>query len=163
MLELGGDTLTFIKDNVPEVLSSIKYIFDNNPKKWNTEFIGIPVVKPTESLLADIELIAITCGEGDVIEEQLREIGLPSAVKVVIPDISAIDREGKDYNCIWNHIDELEVVYNMLSDDKSKKVFANILNFKISHDTGLIEQVHEPFERQYFDERLIRFKKSDVF
>ena len=86
------DTITFIKDNVPKALSSIKIIFDNNPKKWNTKLMGIPVVNPIDNLLIDIELIAITCGEGDVIEEQLREIGLPSTVKVVIPDISTIDR-----------------------------------------------------------------------
>ena len=54
-------------------------------------------------------------------------------------------------------------MYNMLSDDKSKMVFSNILNFRVSHDTRLIEKIHEPFECQYFDERLIQYKDSDVF
>lgn len=42
-------------------------------------------------------------------------------------------------------------------------MFRNILNFKICHDIALIEEIHDPFEGQYFDEELIHYASCDVF
>lgn len=159
----GVNTLQWIESNVYSAFNSVKFVFDNNPLKWGTKVQGIDVVKPEKQLFDQIDLLAITCGEGDVILEQLRKMGLPESVRVIIPDISAIDRSGGDFKYIWGHMDELEYVYSVLSDEKSKQVFRNILNFKINHDNTLIEEIYDSFERQYFDEALINYKESDVF
>lgn len=51
----------------------------------------------------------------------------------------------------------------MLSDDKSRNTFSNLLNFKICYDMSLLEEVYEPFERRYFDKQLIKYGEDDVF
>lgn len=161
---MGGlAVMEWLKENAPTAYGHVHYMLDNNPKKWDTELLGVPVVKPDEGTLQGIELLAITCGEGDVISEQLISLGLPKKTKVIIPDISVIDKDGGDFSYIWNHISEYEQLYAMLGDEKSKQVLRNLLNFKISHNMALIEEIYDPFERQYFDEGLIRYDESDVF
>lgn len=51
----------------------------------------------------------------------------------------------------------------MLGDDRSRKVFANILNYKISHEEELIKEIYDQEADQYFDKEFVQFHKTDVF
>ncbi len=159
----GVNTLRWIDESIPGAKKRIKTILDNNPMKWDTELEGIVIRKPTMETLQGIDLLAITCGEGDVILDQLERLGLSSKTQTIIPDISAIDRSGKDFDYIWNNINAFEAVYSLLSDDKSKRVFENILNFKIRHDPELLDEIDDPYDQQYFDPDLIKYSSEDVF
>ena len=62
------------KSNLAGGTSRIRAFIDNNPRKWATVFPenGVSVVKPDDFLKHyNDELVVITCGEGDVIAEQL--------------------------------------------------------------------------------------------
>lgn len=159
----GANTLNWIKENAPNAVSQIQYILDNNPLKWETELMGIAIHKPFGKWLENIGLLAITCGEGDIVIEQLQELGLSRKTRVIIPDISVINKEGKDFEFIWEHIAELESIYAFLADEKSRKVFRNILNFKINHNMELLEEIYDPLERQYFDKDLIYYSSDNIF
>lgn len=141
---------------------NIKCVFDNNPDKQG-QYINdiIPICKPSSDLLDNLDLLLITCGEGDVIVEQLNSLGLSPETKIFVPDFFVCD--GKDFDYIWSSVKELSAVYDLLEDEKSKAVFRNILNFKITHDPTLIKAIYDDFNDQYFDPELIKFDKDDVF
>lgn len=108
------------------------------------------------------ELVLISCGEGDVIKDQLSVHGIPERL-ILIPDIACIDKSAKDFDFIWDNIEVFNGIYEQLADEKSKKVFSNVLNYKICHDSQLIYEIYDDSSTQYFDKELVKFNKKDVF
>lgn len=53
-------------------------------------------------------------------------------------------------------------VFEMLSDEESKNVFQNLVNFKISGDTRYLEGFNPPTDEQYFDDCLL-LPKNPIF
>lgn len=159
---LGGEkTQEFMKVHGAE--GRIKCYLDNNPRKWGTLFSHVPVHKPDDILKQyKGELLMIACGEGDAIKEQLKAYGIPEE-NIIIPDIGVMNFEQNDYQFIWKYMDMLELVYQMLGDEKSRRVFTNLLNYRISHDTDLLEEIYDAGEEQYFDSELIDRRKKSSF
>lgn len=157
----GCRVVEFIRENFPKKISSIKVFADNNPLKENTCFMGKLVLNP-EKIFNEYnnELVVICCGEGDVIMNQIMQWGVPQD-KIYIPDISVVYEDDACY--IQKHIDQLDVVYNQLSDDKSRCVFGNILNYKLNHDMNMIKEIADSYEDQYFDNTLIEYSETDIF
>lgn len=62
-----------------------------------------------------------------------------------------------------NNKEEYEKVYNLLSDKKSKEIFENLINFKISFDFDFMEGFINNHKEQYFDKELIPNIKNCVF
>ncbi len=157
----GANTKKWLENE--NAAADIECFLDNNRLKWGTRFANLKVLNPAERLKSyNGEFIVISCGEGDDIKKQLYTYGIPDE-KIMIPDISIIDLEGRDFDYIWRHINELSQVYNMCADAKSRKVFSNILNYKISHETHLLEEIYDTDEKQYFDKQLINFNDKDIF
>ena len=48
-----------------------------------------------------------------------------------------------------------ENTYNLLADEKSKKIFEKVINFKISYDLTFMEGFTNDHESQYFDKEII--------
>jgi len=61
------------------------------------------------------------------------------------------------------HKKEYEKVFSLLEDEKSKKVFEKVLNFKISFDLNFMEGFTNNHEEQYFDKELIPNIKNVIF
>lgn len=73
--------------------------------------------------------------------------------------------DGLDYAGYFEeHKQELETVYASLADERSKEVFRNLLQYKISRDIRLIESINDlPKENQYFASDIIRLQNDEVF
>jgi len=54
-----------------------------------------------------------------------------------------------------NNRDQYEKIYSLLCDEKSKKVFEKVINFKISFDYNFMDGFTNNYEEQYFDKELI--------
>lgn len=136
---------------------------DNNARKWGTLLCGCVVVSP-EQLKSEYSdaFIVITCGEGDELEKQLLGIGFDNN-NIIMPDLCGIDVDGSDCKYIQKHIGELDYIYSLLADEKSKQVFLNILNYRLSHKIELIDEIADKPDQQYFDRELIHFGSDDVF
>ena len=50
-----------------------------------------------------------------------------------------------------------------MADEKSKKVLAAILNYKLTHDMDYISEIADASEEQYFDVDVIQYDQKDVF
>lgn len=156
----GEDTYSFIRKNTV-FEGEICGFIDNNPLKQGTVFCGLNVYSLSEfKQIYNNDAVIISCGEGDVIKKQLKENGV-LLQNVYIPDISSISVN--DYEFICNNIEEFTWLYGALEDNQSKKVLVNLLNYKLTHDMRLLSEIAEPPEKQYFDERLIKYSMDDVF
>jgi FkbM family methyltransferase len=141
--------------------STIKYFVDNNPLKQGTDLNGIKILSCDEAFANyNDEVVLITCGEGDEIIRQLKSYNVPEE-KIFIPDISAIDETDSDF--FNKHINLLDDFYDALGDDKSRKVLAGIMNYKMTHDMKYISEIADNAEEQYFDDELIHYTEEDIF
>lgn len=72
--------------------------------------------------------------------------------------------DGFDYAAYFSdHEEEIETVDAMLADEKSRKVYRNLLQYKVSRDRSLIEAVRDDVDRQYFDPEIITLGTDEVF
>lgn len=159
----GAKTFKWLSANCPNIAGKSISFADNNEDKQGREFCGKLVYKPKD-LMTDYrnELILITCGQSDEVKQQLRDYGITEA-RILVPDIAVLDIAGSDFEFIWNNIGCFSAVYDMLEDEKSKKVLTNILNYKIGHEVELIREIADPPSEQYFDRELIKYSEKDVF
>jgi FkbM family methyltransferase len=65
------------------------------------------------------------------------------------------------YEWVVENKNKLEEVYKLLTDDKSRDLFCDFINQKISLDWNYLRGYHE--EHQYFSPELIRFSDEEVF
>ncbi len=62
-----------------------------------------------------------------------------------------------------NNREKYDEIYNLLADEKSKKVFEKVINFKISFDYNFMNGFTNNHSEQYFDKELIPEIKDIVF
>lgn len=77
-----------------------------------------------------------------------------------------MDLEYTDYHFIMDHIEDFERVYARMSDDKSRKIFINLLNYKITKNSKYLELLRKYVDDekyQYFEENKFEVLSSERF
>lgn len=134
------------------------YYCDSNIHKVGTIWNGLEV-KSTSEIEKDAAVI-ITCNAYREISKKLICDGFFEN-QIFFFDVKWITQpEGKRAYIIEN-IDKFEKTYNMLADEKSKKVFMNLLNYRSTYKIEYLEQIVD--KHQYFDEELIQLEEDVVF
>lgn len=80
---------------------------------------------------------------------------------LIVPDVPVAGGGLFTYDYCLEHADELEQVYGMLADDFSKKVYANIINFRISGDIRYLLDVTTPKADIY--KHIIHLTPNEVY
>ncbi|MDE6776152.1 MAG: FkbM family methyltransferase, partial [Ruminococcus sp.] len=78
-----------------------------------------------------------------------------------VPDVPVIGTGIFNYDYCLKHAEKLQQVYDMLADDYSRKVYANIINFKISGDIRYLDSVTTPKSEIYSS--IIKPSSSEVY
>lgn len=78
-----------------------------------------------------------------------------------VPDVPVAGNGLFTYDYCQEHAEELQTVYDLLADDASKKVYANILNFKISGDIRYLLPVTTPKSDIY--RKIIRLTPNETY
>lgn len=157
----GVSTLEFLKKHLNDNDYFVRCFADNNPLKQGTFLSGIPVMSCQEAFRDyQGELVLISCGEGDEIIQQLKTFDVRED-RIFIPDVSVIGESDAEY--IKKHIPDFALLFDELSDEKSKDVLMAVLNYKIAHDIRYIKEVADASEDQYFDNGIISFNEKDIF
>ena len=134
------------------------YYCDSNIHKVGTIWNGLEV-KSTSEIEKDAAVI-ITCNAYREISKKLICDGFFEN-QIFFFDVKWLTQpEGKRAYIIEN-IDKFEKTYNMLADEKSKKVFMNLLNYRSTYKIEYLEQIID--KHQYFDEELIQLEEDVVF
>lgn len=97
--------------------------------------------------------IVISCADVNGVLETVHKFSRYE--KVMGLDLTSIDFDEHPFQYIWDHIEKLEDVYALLEDEKSKKVFSGMLNYRISRDKKYLEDIVDDAESQYFDADII--------
>lgn len=113
-------------------------------------FLGIRVKKLSEieELYGD-DFIILVCF-GTQIPEVMDKISYISRQHELYAPNVPIAGEGLfDLDYAREHRDELERVYDLLADGQSKKVFENVIRYKLSGDLSLLSEAETPSEEKF--------------
>ena len=124
----------------------IKGIFASDDFVRGHYFAGYKVLKLSE--VEEIEedfavVLAFAAGYEELVE---RIISISRAHPLYVPDVPVIGSGLFTLDYCNEHEEELETAYSLLADEQSKKVFASIVNFKISGDIRHLESITTPRE-----------------
>ena len=142
---------------------------DNNPMKFGRSYCEEKIhIENPECLIErygnKLEIL-IASSAYDVIRKQMKGYGF-SDNKIFLFNFAFMDVKYTDCSFIYDHIDDFERAYEKMSDDKSKRIFLNILNYRITKDQKYLEQMQSDVDDehyQYFDENLFEKISDEVF
>ncbi|OMF90241.1 FkbM family methyltransferase [Paenibacillus sp. FSL R7-0273] len=163
---IGRYYLDLIKkmDMVVEV-----YFCDNNPNKWGTSIDDVLVISFDElkNNYRSSYIIITSLQFYDEIRLQLKEnnlkILLDESIYSVITDDYDVLQVYKDYHkLICENIEKFSTIYNLLSDDYSKRLFCDRLNYIISANSRYITPLRSK-SPQYFEPEIISLSNEEIF
>ncbi|MCM1106142.1 MAG: FkbM family methyltransferase [Blautia sp.] len=183
----GSAGIAFLK-YLREVQIEPIYFVDKNPSRWGTFCEDLEIIPPEQiiSRAGEEALVIVTINTDGKrycksFDEALRIGGHPGVHKLLREcgvrhdiDYTYFRRvhglfHGDPYNlpscsdvdCILEHQDVLEKVYNRLEDDLSRDVFLKILRFRLVDDSLTIPTT--PQDKQYFEEGFYEKQDDEVF
>lgn len=131
---------------------------DNSVEKVGNKWNGLDIISPNE--IKKDQFVIITCNAFREITNQLTEYGLREE-NIFYFDVKWLTYPQGKREYILEHIDEFENVYCYLEDEKSRHVFRNLLNYKLTYKKEYISAVAD--EGQYFDSELVKLPKETFF
>lgn len=151
-------------------LSGLKYYADNKKELWGTQKNGYTILSPLEVAEKAEEgpvYIIIASMRFPEIRKQLILLGIEDSIIDTTGFTVANDyytyKDETAYQIVKSHYDEFRLVYNSLADKRSKEIYLNILNSKISLDNKYLEFISSPSQEQYFDQELLKLKTDEIF
>jgi FkbM family methyltransferase len=139
---------------------------DDDLKKQNSKFCGITVCS-METFIRKWgngeEVILVASYSPSVIINKLREKFSIYYERVKWSDFYLWENELNYFLYYQKNINLLNRVLDLLCDEKSKSVFRNLLNYKISRNRLLIEEIQDNAEEQYFTSEIIKMTDQEVF
>jgi len=134
---------------------------DNNPAKQMTEIDGVKVYSLGYIMKHFRDYwILISCDAFLEISRQLVDAGVRSEdILYIEPDMLNSPRGGGEY--VKEHLQDFKSMYELLEDEKSRKVYLGVLNYKITHDLKYVDGITDTVP--YFDEELIKLQPDEVF
>lgn len=129
---------------------------DNNENKIGSTWNDMLVICPQE--IKEDDYIVITCNAYREVEKQVNALGCHN---VMYFNVNWVRFPNGKRKFILDNLDLFEQTYQMLEDEKSKKTFINLLNYKITYKTKYTEEIVEP--EQYFDDDIYKLPENYVF
>lgn len=105
-----------------------------------------------------VVILAFAAGYRELVDK-IHDIA--SKHTLYVPDVPVVGSGLFTYDYCVEHESELQAVYDMLADDFSRKVYANIINFKISGNIKYLDEVTTPKVDIY--KEIIRPNLNEVY
>ena len=124
-------------------------------------FEGYRVQKPSEveEAVEDFVIVlAFAAGFQSLVD---KIVALSQKHTLIVPDVPVTGGGLFTYEYCLEHAEELQQVYDLLADDASRKVYAGILNFKISGNIDYLTPATTPKAEIY--KELIRPTTNEIF
>lgn len=142
---------------------------DNNALKFGRWYMEerLCVVPPDElyGKYGGGLVILVASSAFDQIKKQLLGYGF-MLENIRLFNFAFMDLEYTDKKFIWDHLSDFQRAYGRLNDDKSRRIFTNILNYRISKDEAYLKRMNEDVDDekyQYFDRQLFDFRHDECF
>lgn len=142
---------------------------DNSKTKLNKNFMSdrlivVPPAELTERCGKNCTVI-VASSAYEMIKEQLMSYGYPER-NIHFFNFAFMDLEYTDKEFIWDHIDDFERAYARMNDEKSREIFVDLMNYKITKNYSYLVHMQKNVDdesRQYFPEGLFEYKENEVF
>lgn len=164
--KLGQRVYDFlVASNIP-----VHGFVDNNPEKQKLKFNGLPVI-PSAALKQDANVYIASATFFNPIYKQLLQLGLTKLFSHVQAGILfygdknfpvEMYQENLTEDLITNKTKYLEV-FDLLDDADSKKVFDNLVSFRLSLEQRFIDDMHTQISKEYFDSAVIDLGQDEVY
>lgn len=127
----------------------ISGIFASDEYVRGHSFEGYPVKKLAQMEEEFDDFIVLLCFAAFTPELLQKIFALHQRHEVLAPDVPVFGDELFDEEYFQTHENELEESYSLLADEFSKRVFENVLNFKLSGKIELLREIETPKEEVY--------------
>ncbi|MDE5765130.1 MAG: FkbM family methyltransferase [Ruminococcus sp.] len=146
----------FRRENI--TLSGI-FASDEFVRGHSFEGYKVHKLSEVEEMVDDfVVVLAFAAGYQEIVDK-VHEIA--NKHTLYVPDVPVVGAGIFNYDYCLKHAEELQKVYDMLADDYSRKVYANIINFKISGDISYLDSVTTPKSEIY--KSIIKPSSSEVY
>ena len=164
---VGGKTLySLLKER--GLSKRILCFSDNNAMKFGRSYCEerIRVINPNElvSLYGTTPCVLVSSSAYPPIKAQLLSLGWEPE-RVFLYNFAFMDLEYTDRDYIYDHIEDFERAYRRMSDEKSRKIFGCILNYRITKNVEHLERMRPEIDDerfQYFDSGLFRYDRNET-
>lgn len=138
---------------------------DDDVKKQGNTYCGIKVISLDEFVehRRGNEVILIASYSPSVIIRKLKETYPFLYESVRWSDFYLWENELDYLQYYTENMDRIDRVKELLCDERSVHVFENLLNYKISRNRKLIEEIRDNVEEQYFTSDIMSFTDREVF
>ncbi len=141
----------------------ISYICDNNPEKRKYSFYDCKAIAP-----ADLNKLFQTKKYNVFILPKIYENEISEQLKNLKSSpnhIYCLDLYyyNSDPNFIYENMDKIKKVYNLLADDLSRDTYQATINYRISRNIDFIKLFAKPTVEQYFDSDIISLNDTETF
>lgn len=160
--ELGRKILrTLQKEGI-----SVAGFIDNNEKLWGTKINNLPVLSPKKLLKIENPHIIIANRYIAEINEQLSSLGIKNIIPhyvltCLFPTKFPNVLHDGSIKAILSSKPEIKKIYNLLADDKSKELFADLIEFRLKLATEYLPKICQ--SEEYFPGNFWRLSNEEVF
>lgn len=148
---------TLMEKNIP-----IAAFCDNNPLKQGKKISGLFVYSYDELKVVIPEaLILITIGPAKAIEQVVLQLKNDNIFSDFIISTFYLFDENYVHYILSKYSSDMEQVYDMLKDERSKEVFLKKINYIISGDVEFLKNISDP--NQYFCLDIVKVEHDDIF
>lgn len=143
----------------------IECFIDDDLKKQNKTYCGINVLSREIFLkkCTGNEIILIASYSPSVIIQKIRNMA-PSLYEQIRWSDFYLWENGLDYFQYYQkNMEQIDRVAGMFCDEKSRHVFENLLNYKVSRNNELIEEIRDSVNEQYFTPEIMTFTDEEIF
>lgn len=136
----------------------VRYVADNDKLKQGTDFYDKRILPPEAILGKESEdaVIVLASGAAHIIRKQLKGMGI-SEERITEFAFTNLELDPTPAAYIQEHLTGYEKTYDLLKDEKSCRVYENLLNYKMSRNPAYLEQITDDEADQYFDPELVDF------
>lgn len=130
---------------------------DNSSYKQSLKLFGLAVISPEKFAhrFNPDDLVIISSEAADEMYEQLTRLHIPNE-NIKIIDLTFAGENNEEHEFIYGNLDGLGQIWSVLVDQKSKNVFAGLLNYKLTRDYKYLKNISDPLSWQYVDPDLIK-------
>ena len=150
----GSEALDFI--NKYCINGKVCGFIDDTKEKINTKLRGVSIISLDDfDAKTEDALVLVCCDERShmMMVDKLRRHGVEED-SIVIPRIAFMDPE-KDSKFIRDNMHLLTSLSEMLADDTSRLVLRNVIEYKLTHDQSLLENIADKVNPRYYDEHVL--------
>ncbi|MDY5684156.1 MAG: FkbM family methyltransferase [Treponema sp.] len=158
---LGG-MISFIVKNFQDYGVKIDYIIENNISKCGGKFNNIDIIsfQDLKLKLTDCNILigVVTKKYVSEIKKQIKDDGQFTNV-YFFEMFYPFGNTAK--NRVFDNLKKIQTVIDMLDDEESKVIFEKKIHYMLSKSEGVLAQIQDFEDNQYFDKRLIDLSYKD--